>query len=127
MVSVALFKGHRKDNKRRGGTIVSSAINKLQRLTFSPAAVRCPLAASPAVADFAAVAETARDIRRSLLPLIFPPEQSATRRSLCRNADRLEQGHHRTSARDANRSISHGPRCAPFRKNYRAFPLRSLT
>src|ERR1700757_355942 len=121
MVSVALFKGHRKDNKRRGGKIVSSAINKLQRLTFSPAAVRCPFAASPAVA------ETARDIRRSLLPLIFPPEQSATRRSLCRNADRLEQGHHRTSARDANRSISHGPRCAPFRKNYRAFPLRSLT
>src|SRR6266508_2278695 len=105
-------------NKRRGRKIVSSEINKPRLLTFSPAVVRHP---------FAAVAETARDIRRSLLPLIFPPEQSATQPSSRRNVDRSALGHRQTDGRGANRSISHEPRCAPFRKKYHAFPLRSLT
>src|SRR5437762_13126608 len=100
-------------SKCRGPRIVSSAINKPRLLTFSPAVVRHP---------FAAVAETGTHIRRSPLLLIFPPEQSATRWSSRRNVDQSERVHHRTGGRDVNRSISHEPRCAPFRKKYRAFP-----
>src|SRR5215211_9359766 len=87
---------------------------KPRLLTFLPADFRHP---------FAAVAETTRDIRRNLLPLTFPPEQSAMRPSSRRNADQSGRGHHRTSGRDANRSIFRGPQCAPYRKKYRAYPL----
>src|SRR5262249_61370234 len=59
---------------RWGGTIVSSAINQLQLLTFSPAIVRRSFAAVAAAAE----AETGRHIRRSLLPLVFLAGQSAT-------------------------------------------------
>src|SRR6188768_4581799 len=101
MVSVALFKGHRQ-------TIFGAPGGLQPRLvTFWPADVRH---------RFAAVAETARDIRRSLLPLIFPPEQSATRRSSRRNVDQLAPAHHRIGGRDANRSIFRGPQRAPSRK-----------
>src|SRR4029077_4353035 len=113
-----------KDNKQRGGTIVSSAINKPQLATFSPAVARHWFSA---VTQIAVVAETARDIRRSLPPSIFPLEQSATQPSSRKNVDQSARGHHQTGGRDANRSISHEPQCAPFRKKYRAFPLRSLT
>src|SRR6267154_5375109 len=104
-------------DKRRRRRIVSSAINKPRLLTFSPAVVRHP---------FAAVAETATDIRRSPLLLIFPLEQSATRSNSHRNVDRSGRGHRRTGGQDANRSIFRGPRCAPFRRKYRAFLSRSL-
>src|SRR4051794_2384450 len=73
----------------------------------------------------AAVAETARDIRRNLLPLASPPEQSATRPSSHRNVDQSAQDHRRTGGRDANRSIFRELRYAPSRKKYRAFQLRS--
>src|SRR6266480_2324664 len=117
MTSVALFKGHRQAIAARTEDCV--VCDKQAAATyFSPAVVRHP---------FVAVAETAADIRRSLLPLIFPPGQSATRPSSRRNVDRSAPARRQTGGRDANRSISRGPRFAAFRKKYRAFPLRSLT
>src|SRR6266576_5814353 len=111
MTSVALFKGHRQAIAARTEDCV--VCDKQAAATyFSPAVVRHP---------FAAAAETATDIRRSLLPLIFPPEQSATRSSSRRNVDQSGRGHRRTGGQDANRSIFRGPRCAPFRRKYRAF------
>src|SRR4030095_2348160 len=101
------------DNNRRGGTIVWAAIKRLQLLTSSPAVVRHSFAAAAVVV---VVAETARDIRRSLLPSTSPLEQNATRRSLRRNVDRSARGHRRTDDRGANRLIYHEPRYAPFRK-----------
>src|SRR5262249_60764973 len=86
---------------RWGGTIVSSAINQLQLLTFSPAIARRSFAAVAA----AAVAETARHIRRSLLPLVFLPEQSATPSSLCRTVGRSGRGHRRARGRRANAPV----------------------
>src|SRR4030095_5282708 len=103
------------DDKRRGRRIVSSAVNKSRLLTFSPAVVRHP---------FVAVAYTETDTRRSLLPLIFPPGQSATRPSSRRNVDRSARARRQTGGRDANRSIFRGPRCAPFHKKHTDFPLR---
>src|SRR5439155_26714820 len=79
------------------------------------------------VAAAAAAVETATDIRRSLLPSILPPEQSATRPSSRRNVDRPAPGHRRIGGRDANRLILHGHLCAPFRKKCRAFRSRFLT
>src|SRR5215467_2103329 len=119
MVSVSLFKAHRQRECARRTTDLVVSEKRLLLVTFSPAPVRQPFAA--------AVAETARHIRRSLLPLIFPPEQSATLRSLCRIVDRSGQGHRQTGGPNANRSISHEPRCAPFRTTCRAFALRLLT
>src|SRR5215469_5295502 len=98
-----------KHNKRQEGTIVSSDKPAVATY-FLPVVVRRPFAA---VTEFAAVAEIARDIRRSLLPSIFPPEQTATRRSSHRSVDRSGQVRRRRGDRDANRSISHEPRCAP--------------
>src|SRR2546430_15769782 len=107
----------RTDDKRRGRRIVSSTINKPWLLTFTPAFVRLP---------FAAVAETATDIRRSLLPLIFPLGQSATRPSSRRNVDQSGRGPLTSGGRYAPPPAGRGPRGAPFRQKNGALPFRSL-
>src|ERR1043166_6414765 len=122
MVSVTVFKGHRQTLSDATEDCVVCG-KQAGLLTFSPAVVRHQFAA---VTEFAAAAETAKGIRRSLLPLIFPPEQSATRRSSRRSVDRSVRDHRRRRGRDGNRSIFHEPRSAAFRKKYRAFLSRYL-
>src|SRR2546427_13138046 len=90
------FQRTRKDNKRRKGTIVSSAINRPQLSTFSSAVARHRFSA---VTEVAAVAETARDIHHSLPPVIFPLERSATQRSSRRNVHPSGRDHAVTAVR----------------------------